>query len=211
MQRKTMNYWESKFRGGGSIWGNEPSDSAIAALEIFSRNKLKELLIPGIGYGRNAGIFIDKGFEVTGIEISESAIEVARSNGINCIIHHGSVTSMPFDSKVYDAVFCYALVHVLNSSERKNFMRSCFNQLKKNGIMIFTATSKEMDLFGRGKPISKDRFEIESGLNVFFYDPESIVKEFTPFGLIDYKVIDEPVKFMKGVDPMKLYFVVCKK
>ncbi len=206
-----MNYWESIFRNQGSLWGYEPSDSAISALEIFSRNNLKKLLIPGIGYGRNAGIFIDNGFNVTGIEISESAIGVARSDKLNCIMHHGSVTSMPFDSEIYDAIFCYALLHVLNRTERKVFLKACFNQLKDNGLMIFSVTSKEMDLFGRGKQISKDRFKIEPGLNVFFYDSESIVKEFTPFGLIDHKLIDEPVKFMKGVAPMKLYFVVCRK
>jgi hypothetical protein len=206
-----MNYWESKFRMGGSLWGFEPSESAISAVDIFSKNKLHKILIPGFGYGRNARIFIDNGFLVTGIEISGSAIEVARLNKLDCIIHHGSVTSMPFDNELYDAVFCYALVHVLNSYERKTFLKSCFNQLNDNGLMIFTVTSKEMDGFGRGKLISKDRFEIEPGLKVFFYDAESIEKEFSPYGLIDYKLIDEPVKFMKGVNPMKLYFVVCRK
>jgi SAM-dependent methyltransferase len=206
-----MNYWESKFRSGGSLWGFEPADSAISALEIFCKNDLRKVLIPGFGYGRNARLFIDNGFLVTGIEISESAIGVARSNKLNCTIHHGSVTSMPFDDELYDAVFCYALIHLMNSAERKTFLRSCFNQLKDNGLMIFTVTSKEMDLFGRGKQISKDRFEIEPGLKVFFYTPESIVKEFSPFGLYDYKLIDERVKFMNGVAPMKLYFIVCKK
>jgi SAM-dependent methyltransferase len=211
MRRIHRNYWESKFRSGGSLWGFEPSDSAITALEIFSKNDLRKLLIPGFGYGRNARIFIDNGFNVTGIEISESAIGVARSNKLNCIIYNGSVTSMPFDDELYDAVFCYALVHVLNRNERKIFLRSCFNQLKDKGLMIFTVASKQMDLFGKGRQISNDRFEIEPGLKVFFYTPESIVKEFSPFGLIDYKVIDEPVKFLKGIAPMKLYFIACKK
>jgi hypothetical protein len=208
---KMINYWESIFRKGGSIWGFDPSDSAISAVDIFSKNNLNKILIPGFGYGRNARIFIDKGFLVTGIEISGSAIEVARLNKLECIIHHGSVTSMPFDDEVYDAVFCYALVHVLNSHERKNFLRSCFSQLNDNGLMIFTVASKEMDRFGRGKLLSKDRFEIEPGLKVFFYDAGSIEKEFSPYGLIDYKLIDEPVKFVRGVDPIKLYFIICRK
>jgi len=206
-----LNYWESKFRSGGPLWGFEPSESAISALEIFDKNGLHKLLIPGFGYGRNARIFLENGFLVTGIEISGSAIEVARLNKLDCVIHQGSVNGMPFDNEIYDAVFCYALIHVLNSQERKLFLRSCFNQLKNNGLMIFTVSSKEMDLFGKGKAISKDRYEIEPGLKGFFYDPESIIREFAPFGLIDYRLIDEPVKFMKGVAPLKLYFVVCKK
>jgi len=46
---------------------------------------------------------------------------------------------------------------------------------------------------------------------VFFYDSESVSREFSPFGLIDYQMIEEPVKFMKGQDPMKMLFVRCKK
>jgi SAM-dependent methyltransferase len=206
-----INYWESKFKKGGAVWSFEPSDSAMLALEVFKKHGLNNILIPGIGYGRNARLFLDAGFNVTGIEISGSAISVARANRIDCTIHHGSVTAMPFDNEVYDAIFCYALIHILNRSERQRFLQSCFKQLIDNGLMIFVVTSKKTDLFGKGKYLSKDRFEIEPGLKVFFYDDDSITREFSPFGLAEYKEIDEPVKFMRGVDPMKLYFVVCKK
>lgn len=205
------DYWESKFRVGGPIWSFEPSDSAMISVEEFKKKGLINILIPGIGYGRNARLFIDKGFSVTGIEISESAINVARANKIDCIIHRGSVTDMPFDSKIYDAVFCYALIHLLNSRERVHFLNSCFGQIKINGLMIFIVTSKKTELFGKGRYLSKDRFEIEPGLKVFFYDSDSIVREFSPFGLVEFREIEEPVKFMEGVDPLRLYFVVCQK
>ena len=77
--------------------------------------------------------------------------------------------------------------------------------------MIFSVTSKKTESFGKGKYLSKDRFEIEPGLKVFFYDPESIVREFSPFGLVEFNEIDEPIKYMKGFDPVKLNFVLCKK
>lgn len=206
-----MNYWESKFKNTGTQWGFEPSASAMLALDIFKNNQLNNILIPGIGYGRNARLFLESGFMVTGIEISESAINAARANIIDCTIHHGSVTSMPFDKKVYDAVFCYALIHLLNRPERKGFLKSCLNQLKDNGLMIFVVTSKQTDMFEKGNYLSKDRFEIEPGLKVFFYDSESIEREFSPYGLLEYRMIDEPVIFIKGVEPLKLYFVVCRK
>lgn len=130
----------------------------MLALEVFKKNGFSNILIPGLGYGRNALLFLESGFRVTGIEISESAINVARANKIDCTIHHGSITDMPFDSKVYDAVFCYALIHLLNKHERKHFLNSCFSQIKNNGLMIFIITSKMADLFGRGRYLSKDRF-----------------------------------------------------
>jgi len=204
-------FWENKFKTEGTMWDFIPSDSAIRTSEIFRSNRLNRILIPGIGYGRNAKLFIENGFNVTGIEISRSAIDLAKANGLNCTIHHGSVTSMPFDNILYDGIFCYALIHLLNKTERKIFLKSCFNQLKNNGLMFFVVASTQMSMYGTGKNLSKNRFEISRGLKVFFYDSESVLREFSPFGLIDYQMIDEPVKFMKDQDPMEMIFVRCKK
>ena len=196
-------FWESKFKSEGAMWDFFPSDSAIRTLEIFKANKFKRILIPGIGYGRNAKLFIDNGFEVTGIEISGSAIELAKSNGVNCLIHHGSVTSMPFDDKKYDGIFCYALLHLLNRTERQNFLKACTGQLEENGLMVFVLASKQTEMYGRGRYLSKDRYGITEGLKVFFYDMESAEKEFSAYGIIECREIEEPVKFMKDHESMK--------
>jgi SAM-dependent methyltransferase len=204
------DYWESLFSTEGALWGFEPSDSASLAIDIFISNGVKSILIPGMGYGRNAELFIKSGFEVTGIEISESAIRIAEERGLDCTIHHGSVTGMPFDNCSYDGIFCYALIHVLNSTERKKFLQDCYNQLKENGLMIFVVTSTQNQMYGKGRPLGNNSFEISRGLKVFFYDDEAIEKEFSPFGLITNRIIEEPVKFIKGVDPLILSFIVCK-
>ena len=204
-------YWESRFKNEGTLWKFEPSDSAVIALDLFMANGINNILIPGFGYGRNAKLFYKNGFLITGIEISKSAIDLAKSNGLDCKVHHGSVTSMPFDETVYDGIYCYALIHLLNQSERKKFLSSCYNQLKTGGIMIFVVASKQMSMYGSGKLISQDRYEISKGLKVYFYDHESVVKEFSEFGLVECNNIAEPVKFMDGQEPMKLIFVMCKK
>ena len=74
------------------MWGFEPSDSAILTNDFFLEKKVNDILIPGIGYGRNAKVFIDNGINVAGIEISKTAIDLARQNGLNISIFHGSVT-----------------------------------------------------------------------------------------------------------------------
>ena len=108
-------FWESSFIEKQTMWGFEPSESAILTKDFFLKKKIKDILIPGFGYGRNAKVFIDHGINVTGIEISETAINLAKQNGINTRIYHGSVTDMPFDNKLYDGIFCYALIHLLNN------------------------------------------------------------------------------------------------
>lgn len=204
--------WESKYKEIQTIWGFEPSDSAIIAKDFFLDCNAEEILIPGIGYGRNAKIFCDNGFKVTGIEISQTAIELAKSkNGLDLEIHHGSVTDMPFDNKVYDGIFCYALIHLLNSQERKKFIKDCYNQLKSNGHMIFTVISKKSPMYGNGKQLSKDRFEVMKGVGLFFYDSDSVINEFEEYGLMEFTEIDEPIKHMDNEPPLKCIFVKCKR
>ncbi|PRY05328.1 methyltransferase family protein [Pontibacter ummariensis] len=100
------------------MWGFEPADSAIATLNLFRENRLNKILLPGFGYGRNAKIFTDAGLKVTGIEISETAIDLAKKHyGDDVRVYHGSVSAMPFDQELYDGIFCYALIQLLNQSQ----------------------------------------------------------------------------------------------
>lgn len=204
-------FWESKFRDEGALWDFQPADSALLARDILVKQSCRNVLIPGVGYGRNAGIFQEAGILVTGIEISKSAIAIARENGYNFRIHHGSVLDMPFDDDQYDGIFCYALLHLLNKMERRKFIQSCYNQLHSGGIIIFSVISKQDGMFGTGIRLSKDRFRNQHGVNVFFYDTDSITAEFSKFGLSDQFDIDEPIKFLEGHKPLRFKFITCKK
>lgn len=204
-------FWESSFIEKQTMWGFEPSDSAILAKDFFLEKNVKDILIPGIGYGRNAKIFTDNGINVTGIEISKTAIKLARQNGINITIYHGSVTEMPFDNKLYEGIFCYALIHLLNYDERQKFIKDCYSQLNQHGYMIFTTISKEAPMFGKGKQLGKDYFEVMDGLKMFFYDSSSIKQEFGKYGLVEISEILEPHKDMEHKPPFKFIMVKCQK
>jgi hypothetical protein len=44
-------FWESSFRDKQGMGGFEPADAAKSTLDLFQKNGLKEILIPGFGYG----------------------------------------------------------------------------------------------------------------------------------------------------------------
>ena len=126
---------------------------------------------------------------MTGIEISKTAIELARKNyGTDMTIYHGSIIDMPFDNCRYDGIFCYALIHLLDSSERKKLISNCYNQLSEDGYMFFSAISKEAHTYGKGKFVSKDRYEMFDGVKMLFYNRESIHAEFDKAAL--FEIID---------------------
>jgi SAM-dependent methyltransferase len=181
-------FWESSFKEKQTMWGFEPADSAIATVDLFRKHGLNKILIPGYGYGRNAKVFMDNGFNVTGIEISETAIELAKNQFVeNIKVYHGSVSDMPFDSEVYDGIFCYGLIHLLNARERIKLIKDCYNQLRRDGYMVFVSISKDSPTYGTGQKISKDRFKFIHGVRLFFYDSVSIEKEFGKYGMIETK------------------------
>ncbi|MBI5541008.1 MAG: methyltransferase domain-containing protein [Bacteroidia bacterium] len=205
-------FWESSFKDKQEMWGWDPADSAIETLELFKKYGLHKILIPGFGYGRNAKIFTDNGFKVTGIEISETAISLAKKHFKDSInVFHGSVSSMPFDKELYDGIFSYALIHLLSAKERRKMINDCYNQLKPNGYMVFVSISKTDFRYGQGNEISKDTFEAWPGVTLFFYDSDSIKSEFGNFGFIDAKEINEPVKNTGDKPLQKFWYIICKK
>lgn len=189
-------FWEEAFRDKQEMWGFEPAKSTILTKDFFVERQVRNILIPGIGYGRNAQIFRENGMTVTGIEISQTAIDLAKKHfGNDLNIHHGSVTAMPFDNELYDGIYCYGLVYLLDEGERKKLIRDCVKQLTENGCMVFTAITKDAQTYGQGTPISKDRFEMFGGARIFFYDRETIELEFGDTGLFEIAEVKENYPF----------------
>lgn len=194
------------------MWGFEPADSAISAAELFRKNGLKEILIPGFGYGRNAKVFTDKGIHVTGIEISETAIDLSKRHfGDTVKVYHGGVNDMPFDQKMYDGIFCYALIHLLDEKERVKLIEDCYSQLRPGGYMVFVAISKNTPTYGDGTELSKDRFETKHGVKLFFYDSDAVNKEFGNYGLVEFEEINEPAKNIAKRSSQQFWQIICRK
>lgn len=196
-------FWEKNFTEKQEMWGFEPAKSAVLTKDFFVREGVKNVLIPGIGYGRNAQIFQEGGIEVTGIEISASAIDMLRKHyGPGMAVYHGSVTDMPFDDRKYDGIFCYGLIHLLDSGERERLIGVCYDQLSEGGYMVFTAISKDASTYGQGTPVGKDRYALFGGVKMYFYDRTAIDAEFGNAGLVEVGEIAESYPF---------YLIKCRK
>jgi SAM-dependent methyltransferase len=201
-------FWEAAFAEKQMMWGGVPTQAAIFAKDYFARLGVQDVLIPGVGYGRNAKVFLEDGMTVTGIEISETAIALARSQmGLDFPIYHGSVTDMPYDSRLYDGVFCYGLIYLLDADARAKLIRDCCRQLTLGGHMIFTVISKEAPMYGQGTRLGDDWYEIMPGVKMYFYDADAVEREFGQHGLVAFSKIEEPGPHGKSLPFLN---VVCK-
>lgn len=205
-------FWETGFLEHKTMWGFEPARSAIIARDAFVEEGIRDVLVPGIGYGRNARVFIDSGIKVTGIEISAAAIELAREHyGTDMDIFHGSVTDMPFDAHLYEGIFCYGLVYLLDPDQRKKMISDCYHQLKPGGRMIFSVVSKNSPNYGKGREVRKDTFEVARGGQVFFYDTDAVKQDFGGYGLEDFFEIEEPNNAAGNRPSFRFIVIKCKK
>ena len=102
-------------------------------------------------------------------------------------------------------------IHLLDKTDREKFIEDCYNQLKPNGYMIFTAVSKKAPMFGLGKQVGKDLFERMEGLKMFFYDFDSIKEEFGKYRLVEFTKIDEQNKSMANKSSINFLMIKCKK
>lgn len=202
IENNEPEFWEAAFIEKQEMWGWEPANSAVIARDLFVENGVMNVLIPGIGYGRNAGVFTQSGILVTGIEISSTAIAIAQKRFNNLPVYHGSVTDMPFDQQEYDGIFCHALIHLLDTGERTKLIKDCYDTLRNGGYMIFTAISKEAPTYGQGKLIGEDRYEQFGGVRMYFYDEASIQAEFGTAGLYEIERVTENYPF---------YLIKCRK
>lgn len=197
-------FWESAFRDRQTMWGFEAANCVLDIVKSFQDKGLKKVLIPGFWYGRNAKVFIDNGFEVTGIEISQTAIDLAKEHYWESIqVFHGGVDKMPYDTEMYDGIFCYALVHLLSEIDRIKFISDCYKQLSPGGYMVFISLSTNDTWYGKGKFISKDRFLSIHGVELFYYNSDSITHDLGKYGLVETKEIEE--------NGQKFWQIICKK
>ncbi len=66
-------------------------------------------------------------------------------------------------------------------------------------------------MYGKGKQLDQDYFEIMEGVKMFFYDSESIKHDFNEYGLVQVSEIDEPNKNMENKPSINFLMIKCKK
>ena len=206
------DFWEASFDAYQAMWGLNPTNSAIYSKNLFIEKDIQDILIPGIGYGRNAQYFVENGLNVTGIEISRLAIDLARRQyNLHSQIFHGSVTDMPFDDHLYEGIFCHAVLHLLNQEQRVKMISDCYSQLKDGGYMIFVVVSKKSSNYGKGKEVAPDTFEIGKGAQIFFYQDKTVVKDFQEYGLTNFFELEEPNTAASNGSSSTFILIICQK
>lgn len=176
-----ISYWNKQFSDDGLIWGDQPSIATEIALSLFKDDKVKKLLIPGVGYGRNSKPFTSKGFTVTGIEISPTACKLAKKYDPLLNLVEGSIFDVELSTEKYDAIFCFDVLHLFLKEERTKFIKKCEKKLNPNGFMFFTVLSENDDYFGTGNEVETNTFKVKQNKLIHFFTQADLAESFKDF------------------------------
>lgn len=188
----TKDYWDKRFKDEGRIWGELPSRTAQHALELFRSANVKSVLIPGSGYGRHTKFLSTCGFDVTGIEISSMACNLAREFDPLSRFYNASVLDMSFDTNRYDAIYCFNVLHLFRESDRYIFIQQCDSKLNRGGLMFFTVFSEKESSFGEGREVERNTFESRPGRPAHYFTEADLKAHFVKYDLVDTGIVEDP-------------------
>jgi SAM-dependent methyltransferase len=186
-------YWDDQFSKYGTLWGETHSRSAEVALALFRQHGVRKVLIPGSGYGRNSKLFSTAGFDVTGIEPSVAACQLARQFDPATRVVNASFFDHDFGCARYDAIGCFSVLHLFLESERRLFLEKCAQVLGPHGLLFFTVVSEHDRYSGQGQRLEDNTFEIKPGKILHFFTEPDLRQHFAAFEILEMSCVEEQV------------------
>ncbi len=166
-----MNFWNDAYRTRPPWEIGRPQ---AAFVELLRRGDLKQgsILDVGCGTGENALFFAQNGFLVTGVDVAENALEVARSRsaerGVKVEFKQENALSLDFKGDDFDNVIDSGLFHTFSDENRPIFTAEIARVLKSNE-RYFMLCFSEKEPTGWGGPRRVTRKEIEDAFLPLFH------------------------------------------
>lgn len=115
-------------------------DFLVNSYNLFVKNESRKIIDCCCGIGRHDYLLAEKGYYITGIDISDSQIKTAKKVHNNANIKYivGDVRNFELIEKKFDMAICMWTTYNYLSQEVdcRNFIKNVFKHLNNNGILI---------------------------------------------------------------------------
>ena len=81
-------HWDENFAIYSEMFGENPSESAQKAIEIFQQNGVSTILELGGGQGRDTIYFAQKGFQVYVLDYADTGVQIIRTKAESIGLSH---------------------------------------------------------------------------------------------------------------------------
>lgn len=143
----------------------KPVPFVVKAVPTFRRRKTKSVLDMGCGIGRHCVYLAKKGFRVIGVDVSKSALKMAKQWARkerlkNVFFICGTMTQIPFIENHFDAVISISVVHHAVKRNIEKTIAEIHRTLKKDGFFLANLASVKDPRYGAGKRVENNTFRV---------------------------------------------------
>jgi len=104
----------------------------------YSKTKVNSILNLGCGTGEHERVLSSRGYKITGIDLSENMIEIAKSKNIpNTEFFVGDMSNFNLNKKFDACIIMFAAIdYLIENSQITSALKSVKEHLKPNGLFI---------------------------------------------------------------------------
>ncbi|MFA6036264.1 MAG: class I SAM-dependent methyltransferase [Candidatus Micrarchaeia archaeon] len=213
----TTEYWNSRYQAQGRIYGQAPSELAKWAVHTGVLAPGQRLLETGCGTGRNSIYFAKRGLDVTGLDFSPVALELAKSDasaaGVSVSWLSGDMTNLRglLRPGTFNAAFSNFCLHLFSCEERTSAVQEIHRLLAGKGVLVASLLSTSDADYGRGTAIAYNTFELEQGKPHHFFTKEEVENLFMAFDIGHLEEAREMEVIVSATRETKFWRLVARK
>ncbi len=162
---------------------NFSQDPSSVLLEAIEGAKPGRALDVATGQGRNALFLAQRGWAVTGFDISNEGLNVARANakkaGVTLTTQRSSIEEFSYGEAQWDLI---ALIYVPSSAHEGSAMTRLARALKPGGLLVIESFASDRQSAGR-RPVDIDPAVLKAslvGFDLVRFDDKEAVSEWDP-------------------------------
>ncbi len=131
------------------------------------KRRVERVLDLGCGNGRHVVMFARQGFQVSGIDISERAIEWAagwcRREGLSCDLRVGDIAQLPYADASFDVVVTHGVLDHVRIEQAQQAVSEVHRALKPGGLFYCDLRSTEDFECGTGEEVEPHTYLLKDG------------------------------------------------
>jgi SAM-dependent methyltransferase len=176
-----MVSWEKRLKNEGPFFK-----------KLFEENKVKKILDLACGTGHHSIFFAKSGYQVTGVDLSEKMLQIARKNAKSVsgvrFVKAGFLDVYPKLKDKFDVVICLgnSLPHLLRKKDLKKTLQNIYNLLNPGGVFILQNRNYDKILKKKIRFMAPNITEKE-GEKIVFFRALDFLKDKLVFNLVTFR------------------------
>jgi SAM-dependent methyltransferase len=192
--QNAVAFWEARY-ARGLVYGTEPTSVAHRLVAVFRAHGVQRIVEAGCGSGRDALLYAREGFEVTGTEISGSALrwvrERAQAEGLRITLLRDDLAETHLPPGSFDAAVAMHVIHLQPAPVRQTMVSQLWRLTRDGGLIAMANYSTHEAGYATWDPYPEPNTRVDpKGKVVHFFD-EADVRALLPPDRFDLLTLEE--------------------